>query len=115
KRCLFFNYFVENHNESPKRFPMNKLSIIILSIFLLACDGESASAPSGESVTADPNAVASFNLRSGGMREQFLTEAEKRNVEIWINDDGSVGHYVADDKQINDIFTYIRAVIWVNN
>ncbi|MDP6734522.1 MAG: hypothetical protein QF877_17600 [Gammaproteobacteria bacterium] len=94
---------------------MNKLWLIILSIFLLACEGESASAPSGELDTADPDAVASFNLRSGERRELFLTEAEKRNVEVWINNDGSIGHYVADDKQINDIFTYIRAVIWVNN
>ncbi len=102
-----------NHKH---HFPMNKLSIIILSIFLLACDGESASAPSEESDTADPNAVASFNLRSGGTREQMLlAEAEKRNVEVWINDDGSIGHYVADNKQIDDILTYIRAVIWVNN
>ena len=49
------------------------------------------------------------------MRELILAEAEKRNVEVWTNENESIGYYLVDGDKVDDIVTYAFAVFWVNN
>ena len=49
------------------------------------------------------------------MRELILAEAEKENVEVWTNENGSIGYYLVDGDKVDDIVTYAFAVFWVNN
>ncbi len=49
------------------------------------------------------------------MRELILAEAEKRNIEVWTNENESIGYYLADGDKVDDIVTYAFAVFWVNN
>jgi hypothetical protein len=89
--------------------------VIFLSVFLLACDGDRQVEMPEESGIEDANAVASFNMRNREMREMIVAESEKKNVEVWINDDGSFGYYLADSEKIDEIVTWVFAVFWVNN
>ena len=93
---------------------MRFLCVILLGFFLLSCDNPVAVQDSGTQTVDDVNAVASFNAR-GKRREQLFSAAQEKGIELWINDDGSIGHYLADGKAIDDILTWIRAVNWVNN
>ena len=89
--------------------------VIILSIFLLACDGGGKAQISEEPITESADLVGSFNMRNREMREMILDESEKKNIEVWINDDRSIGYYLADGDSIDDIVTWVFAVYWVNN
>ncbi len=89
--------------------------VIFLSVFLLACDGDRQVVVSEGSSTENPDAVASFNFRNREMREMMLAESEKKDIEVWINDDRSIGYYLADGEKIDDILTWVYAVYWVNN
>ena len=40
---------------------------------------------------------------------------EKNHIEVWINDDGSIGYHLADAEKIDKIVTCVFAVYWVNN
>ncbi len=93
---------------------MRFLCVFLLGFFLLSCDNGVAIQDSDTQTVDDANAVASFNAR-GKRREQLFLAAEEKGIELWINEDGSVGYYLADSKPIDDILTYIRAVNWVNN
>ena len=89
--------------------------VIFLSIFLLACDGSGEAQIPEESSTESADLVGSFNMRNREMREMILDESEKKNIELWINEDRSIGYYLADGESIDDIVTWVFAVYWVNN
>lgn len=95
-------------------FSMRFLSIVLLSCFLLSCDSEVAVQNLDTSVTDDANATGSFRA-GGNRRERLFAAAEEQGIELWINEDGSVGYYLADGDAIDDILDWIRAVNWVNN
>ena len=94
---------------------MKYLFFIIISIFSIGCDLGGEAVILEERVTESPAQLGSFTIRNNEMRELIMAEAEKKSVEIWINENGSIGYYLADGDEIDDIVTYAFAVFWVNN
>ena len=94
---------------------MKYLFFIIISIFSISCDFGGDAVILAERVTESPTQLGSFTIRNNEMRELIIAEAEEKSVEIWINENGSIGYYLADGDEIDDIVTYAYAVFWVNN
>ena len=94
---------------------MKYLFFIIISIFSTGCDFGGGVVIPDESVAESTTRVDSFNIRNKEMRELILAEAEKKNVEVWTNENGSIGYYLVDGDKVDDIVTYAFAVFWVNN
>ena len=94
---------------------MKYLGFIIISIFSTACDFGGGVVISEEPVAESATQVDSFNIRNKEMRELILAEAEKKDVEVWTNENGSIGYYLVDGDKVDDIVTYAFAVFWVNN
>ena len=68
-----------------------------------------------EPVNETAGETARFTMRNREMREMILAESEKKQIEVWLNDDGSIGYYQEDGEAIDDIVTWVFAVYWVNN
>jgi len=94
---------------------MKYLFFIIISIFSTGCDFGGGVVILEEPVAESTTRVDSFNIRNKEMRELILAEAEKKNVEVWTNENGSIGYYLVDGDKVDDIVTYAFAVFWVNN
>ena len=94
---------------------MKYLGFIIISIFSTACDFGGGVVILEEPVAESATRVDSFNIHNKEMRELILAEAEKKNVEVWTNENGSIGYYLVDGDKVDDIVTYAFAVFWVNN
>ncbi len=94
---------------------MKYLLFIIISIFSSGCDFGGGVVVLEEPIAESTTRVDSFNIRNKEMRELILAEAEKKNVEVWTNENGSIGYYLADGDKVDDIVTYAFAVFWVNN
>ena len=94
---------------------MKYLFFIIISIFSTGCDFGGGVVIPGEPVAESTTRVDSFIIRNKEMRELILAEAEKKNVEVWTNENGSIGYYLVDGDKVDDIVTYAFAVFWVNN
>ncbi len=92
-------------------------SLVLLACLLLAGCGENQTATvSSTAAVEDTSAtVGSFRLRNGEMRNMLVEEAEERGVEVWFNEDGSIGYHVADGKEVDAIMNWVFAVFWVNN
>lgn len=94
---------------------MKLFVMLVFSVLFFACDGNRESALPAVQSTENTDTVGSLKLRNQERREIFLAEAEKRQLDIWINEDDSIGYHIADDEVVDDIFDWVRAVIWVNN
>jgi hypothetical protein len=94
---------------------MRVLPAIIISTFLIACDGKEEPINPSESIALDPITVARFNMRNREMREEILVGFKQQNIEFWINDDKSIGYNLVDGDRIDDIITYVYATYWVRN
>ena len=94
---------------------MKYLFFIIISIFSIGCEFGGGGVSLDEPVAESTTRVDSFIIRNKEMRELILAEAEKKNVEVWTNENGSIGNYLVDGDKVDDIVTYAFAVFWVNN
>jgi hypothetical protein len=71
------------------------------TLFISGCDG--ASPQNTRSELEKTSEVESFTMRNTEIRQDIINELTARNIEYWINEDGSIGFNSKDGKQIDAI------------
>ena len=85
---------------------MKLFLLVFLCAAIAACD-KSPAIDTPESVMAEVT-TGSFRNRGGEIGAEILDEMGKQGIEYWINEDGSIGYYLADGDEIDAIVYYAR-------
>lgn len=87
---------------------MKCLQITILLVLLTSCDANREAVNPEAQVRESVELTGSFNMRNGEIREEFLAELVKQDIQHWINEDGSIRYLRADGEIIDEIGNEIR-------
>lgn len=71
---------------------------------LVACSEGSEQDTAQPSLAEAATTRSSFNIRHAEIRHDTLVALEQEGIEFWINDDNSIGYYLADGKAIDNVY-----------
>ena len=107
--CTLNNDNAINAAQTARVKQMKFLQLLILLVLLAGCDSNPEEAVHSEvEVEQNVEQTGSFNMRNGEIREEFLAELVKQDIQHWINEDGSIRYLLIDGKIIDEIGNEIR-------
>jgi hypothetical protein len=81
---------------------MNRF-LLVLALLIAACTPEPAATPAPAAEPA-ADAISSFRLRNGEIRDEIQATMTARGIEFWVNEEGSISFYARDNKAVDAIY-----------
>lgn len=76
-------------------------SIHLLVLLSIGCRPAGEETIDERSEVLNPDAKDSFVMRNPEIREDLLNQLVEHNIVFWTNEDGSIGFYVRDTKEVD--------------
>ncbi len=90
--------------------------VLVCCLGLVAACGEvTAPLPEQQVAAEDIETRSSFNIGHAEIRHDTLVAMEEAGIEFWINEDNSIGYFLADGKAIDNVYANARGAYAARN